>query len=72
VERKLQYLESLLKNIDANPSLHPSRAGPAMPAKTPEVSSSIKQIQDQYIQNNAKLTALTKQLAWLEANGYKK
>ena len=53
VERKLRYLEGLLKNIDTNPPVHPSQAGPAIPAKTAAVSSSMKQIQqfqDQYIQ----------------------
>lgn len=75
VERKLQYLESLIKNMDTNPPVHSPQADPPIPAKTPAVSSSIKQIQqfqDQYIHYNAELIELTKQLAWLEDNGYKK
>ena len=75
VERKLRYLEALLKNIDTNPPVHPPQAGPAIPAKTAAVSSSmkqIKQLQDQLMDYNAKLMELTKQLAWLEDNGYKK
>ena len=75
VERKLRYLEGLLKNIDENSPVHPSQASPAIPAKTAAVSSSMKQIkqfQDQCIDYNAKLMELTKQLAWLEDNGYKK
>jgi hypothetical protein len=75
VERKLQLLEGLLKNIDPNRPVHPSQAGPATPAKTAAVSGPTKQIQkfrDQYIHDNAKLIELTKQLAWLEDNGYKK
>lgn len=75
VERKLRYLEGLLKNLDPNPPVHPAQAGPAIPAKTPTVSSSIKQIQqfqDQCIHYHAKLIELSKQLAWLEDTGYKK
>jgi hypothetical protein len=75
VERKLLFLRGLLKNMDKNPSAHPSQAGPAIPAKTAAVSSSMKQIQhfqDQYTNYTAQLTELTKQLAWLEENGYKK
>ena len=75
VERKLRYLEGLLKNIDENPPVHPSQASPAIPAKTAAVSSSMKQIQhfqDQLIDYNAKLMELTKQLARIENNGYKK
>jgi hypothetical protein len=75
VERKLQYLESLLKNLDTNPPVHPAQAGPAIPAKTAAVSISmkqIKQLQDQLMDCNAKLIELTKQLTWLEDNGYKK
>jgi hypothetical protein len=75
VERKLRYLEGLLKNIDENSPVHPSQDSPAMPAKTAAVSSSMKQIQqfqDQFIDYNAKLMELTKQLARLENNGYKK
>jgi hypothetical protein len=75
VERKLRYLESLLKNIDENSPVHPSQAGPAIPAKSAAVSSSMKQIkqfQDQLIDYNAKLMELTKQLVQLENNGYKK
>ena len=74
VERKLQYLEGLLKNLDTNPPVHPAQAGPAIPAKTAAVSGSMKQIkqfQDQLIEYNAKLEELTKQLARLEDNGYK-
>jgi hypothetical protein len=75
VERKLRYLEGLLKNIDENSPVHPSQDSPAMPAKTAAVSSSMKQIQqfqDQFIDYNAKLMELTKQLARLEDNGYNK
>jgi hypothetical protein len=75
VERKLQYLQGLLKNMDKNPSVHPSQAGPAIPPKTAAVSSSVKQLQhfqDQYAHYNAQLIELTKQLDWLEDNGYKK
>lgn len=75
VERKLQYLESLLKSIAAHPPVHPPQASPAIPAKTPALSSSIKQIQqfrDQCVHDNAKLIELTKQFARLENNGYKK
>jgi hypothetical protein len=75
VERKLRYLESLIKSIDANPPVHPSQAGPAIPAETPAVSGSMKQFQqfqDLCIHYNAKLIELTKQLARLEDNGYKK
>jgi hypothetical protein len=75
VERKLQYLQGLLKNMDKNPPVHPSQAGPAIPAKTAAVSNSITKIQhfqDQYIHYNAQLIELTKQLSWLEDNGYKK
>jgi len=75
VERKLQYLEGLLKNIDENSPVHPSQAGPAIPAKTAAVSGSMKQIQqfqDQYKDYNAKLMELAKQLARLEDNGYNK
>jgi hypothetical protein len=71
VERKLLFVQGLLKNIDTNPPVHPSQAAPA---KTAAVSISMKQIQqlhDQYIQYNAKLIELTKQLAWLENNGYR-
>ena len=75
VERKLRYLEGLLKNIDENSPVRPSQAGPAIPAKTAAVSGSMKQIkqcQDQHIDYNAKLMELTKQLARIEDNGYKK
>lgn len=74
VERKLLFLQGLLKNMDKNPPVHPSQAAPAIPAKTAAVSSSMKKIQhfqDQYIHYNAKLIELTKQLTWLEDNGYK-
>jgi hypothetical protein len=74
VERKLLFLQGLLRNIDKNPPAHPSQAAPAIPAKTAAVSISMKQIQqlhDQYIQYNAKLIELTKQLAWLENNNYR-
>ena len=74
VERKLRYLEALLKNLNTNPPVHPAQAGPAIPAQTAAVSGSmkqIKQLQDQLMDYNAKLIELTKQLAWLEDNGYK-
>jgi hypothetical protein len=74
VERKLQYLEGLLKNPDKNPPVKRSQAGPAMPSKTAAVSSLMKQIlqfHDQYRHYHAKLRELTEQLAWLEDHGYK-
>ena len=74
VERKLRYLDALLKNIDENFRVGSSHANPAIPAKPAAVSSSMKQIkqfQDQCKDYNAKLMELTKQLAWLENNGYK-
>ena len=75
VERKLRYLEGLLKNIDENSPIRPSQDSPAIPAKTAAVSNSmkqIKQLQDQLMEYNAKLMELTKQLARLENNGYQK
>jgi hypothetical protein len=75
VERKLQYLQGLLKNMETNPPAHPLQAGPAIPAKTAVLPGSMKQIkvfQDQYKHYNAKLIELSKQLAWLEDNGYNK
>jgi len=75
VERKLQYLQDLLKDMDTNPPVHPAQTGPALPAKTAAVSGTMKQIQQfhqQYRQYNAQLIELTKQLAWLEDHGYKK
>jgi hypothetical protein len=75
VERKLRYMEGLLKNIDENSPVHPSQDSPAMPAKTAAVSGSMKQIkqfQDQCIHYNAELKELTKQLTRLENNGYQK
>ena len=74
VERKLQYLESLFKNIDTHPQ-PPSQSGPAIPAPSAAVSGSMKKIhpfQDQCRHYNAELIDLTKQLAQLENNGYKK
>ena len=74
-ERKLRYLDALLKNIDGDFRVGSSHASPANPAKTAAESSSIKQIkqfQDQCIGYNAKLKELTNRLAWLENNGYKK
>jgi hypothetical protein len=74
VERKLLYLNVLLKNMDEN-SLHPSLASPGIPAKPAAVSSAakkqIQQFQDQCIHYDAKLMELSKQLAWLENHGYK-
>jgi hypothetical protein len=75
VERKLLFLQGLLKNMDKNPAVNPSQVGPAIPAKTAAVSISVKKIQQlhgQYIQYNAELIELTKQLVRLENNGYKK
>jgi hypothetical protein len=74
IERKLQYLEGLLKNIDENSAVHPDHDSPAIPAKTAALSGSKKQIQQSQDQSrgyNAKLMELTRQLAWLENNGYK-
>ncbi|MDO9533311.1 MAG: hypothetical protein Q7O12_14450 [Deltaproteobacteria bacterium] len=68
VERKLQYLQSRLNNIDPNPPAHPPQAGPAMPAKSAAVSGSMKQIQqfqNQLIDYKSNLMELSKQLAWL-------
>jgi len=75
VERKLRYLEGLLKNMDENSPFHPSQDSSAIPAKTAAVSISkkqIKQLQNQLMEYNAKLMELAKQLARLEDNGYKK
>jgi hypothetical protein len=75
VERRLRRLDTLLKNIDGDFRVGPFHASPAIPATTAAVSSStkqIKQLQNQYIDYNAKLMELTKQLTWLEDNGYKK
>jgi hypothetical protein len=75
VERKLRYLEGLLKNMDENSPVHPSQDSSAMPAKTATVSISkkqIKKLENQLIDYNAKLMELTRQLALLENNGYKK
>lgn len=75
VERRLRYLDGLFKNIDENSLVHHSQDSPAIPAKTAAVSGSMKQIQqfqDQCIDYNAKLMELTKQLAGLEDNGFKK
>jgi hypothetical protein len=71
VERKLRYLEGLLKNIDPDTPVHPSQAGPEIPAKSTAVADSIKQIQqlqNQYIHYHGKLMDLTKRLAWIEDN----
>jgi hypothetical protein len=75
VERKLQYLESLIRNMDENSPVHPSHDSPEIPPKPGPVSNFTKQIQqfqNQWIDYNAKLIELTKQLAWLENNHYKK
>jgi hypothetical protein len=75
VERKLQYLESLIRNIDENSPVHPSHDSPEIPPKPGPVfnfTKQIQQFQNQWIDYNAKLIELTKQLAWLENNGYKK
>lgn len=76
VERKLRYLEGLLKNIDENWPVHSSQASPEIPAKTAKVSNSMKQIkqfQERWIIiYRSKLMELTKQLAELEDNDYKK
>jgi hypothetical protein len=75
VERKLRYLQGLLKNMDENSPVHPSQDNSAIPPKKAALSSSMKQIQhlqNQLIDYNAKLMELTKQLARLENNGYKK
>jgi hypothetical protein len=74
VERKLLYMESLLTNIDDDSPAHPNHDSPAMPAKPGAVSSltkQIKQFRDQRMHYNTELIELTKQLAWLENNGYK-
>jgi hypothetical protein len=75
VERKLRYLEGLLKNMDENSTVQPSQDSSAIPAKKALVSISkkqIKQLQNQLIDYNAKLMELSKQLAHLESHGYKK
>jgi hypothetical protein len=69
------YLQCLLNNIDKNPPVNPSQAGPAIPAKTAAVSSSMKQMQqfhDQCLQYDAKLIKLSQELARLERDGYTK
>jgi hypothetical protein len=75
VERKLQYLQGLLADMNPKPPAHPPQAGPALPAKTAPPNGSLEQIQqfrDQYKQYNAKLIELSKQLARLEDSGYNK
>jgi hypothetical protein len=75
VERKLRYLEGLLKDLGENSPELSSQDSPANPAKTAAVSISkrqIKQLQDQLIDYNAKMMELSMQLARLENNGYKK
>jgi hypothetical protein len=75
VERKLRYLEAVLKNIDKNSPVHPAQNSPAIPAKSAAVSSSMKQIKqfkDQCRDYDAKLIELTKQLDKLEHDVYKK
>ena len=54
VERKLRYIDTLLKNIDTDSQVDPSQASPAIPAKTAAVSSSIKQIK-QFSRPTAKI-----------------
>jgi hypothetical protein len=71
VERKLLYLDGLLKNIDANPPTHPSQGSPAISAAITNATKQIKQYQDQSRQYKAKLMELSQQLAGLENNGYK-
>jgi hypothetical protein len=75
VERKLRYLEGLLKDLGENSPALSSQDSPTNPAKTAAVSSSrkqIEQLQDQLIDYNAKMMELAKELARLENNGYKK
>jgi len=74
VERRLRYLDPLLKGINGDFRVRTPHASPATPAETAAVSRSIKQIkrfQDQCTDYNAELMELTKQLAWLKKNGYK-
>ena len=75
VARRLWYLKGLLNNLDQLPPAPPSQAGIAIPAPMASVSNSMKQIQQFKNQSkyyNAELIELSKQLAWLENNHYKK
>jgi hypothetical protein len=75
-ESRLRYLEVAFKSMLSEDFRgRPSLASPAISAKMATVSRSMKQIkqfQNQFIEYNAKLMELTKQLAGIEANGYKK
>jgi len=74
IERKLRHLNVLLKSINGDFRVPPSQASPAIPEKPAPVSDSMEQIQqfkNQCLSYNDKLNELTKQLAWLENNGYK-
>ena len=73
IERKLVYLDTLLKSIDRDSRGRHSYDSPVIPAKSTAIPDAIKQIQhfqDQYVHCNAKLEELTQQLNWLEKNGY--
>lgn len=75
VERKLRHLDAWLKFINGDFRASSSHDSPAIPMKTAGLSSSMKQIKqfkDQCIRYNAKLMELSKQLARLEDNGFKK
>jgi hypothetical protein len=74
-EGRLRYLDAVLKGIAGDFRLGSSHASPAIPAETTAVSSSMEQIhqcQNQCKRYNSELKELSKQLAWLENNGYKK
>jgi hypothetical protein len=75
VERKLLYLQGLLKDLDGDAPVHPAHASPAIPGKPGAVSASAKQLQqfqNQWEKENAKLKELSKQLSELENNDNKK
>jgi len=74
MERKLRYLDALLKNIDVNLRARSSHDNPASLPKKAAVFSSmnqIKQLQEQCMVYSSKLIEITKQLTWFENNGYK-
>jgi hypothetical protein len=71
IERKLQYLNGLLKNIEENSPMHPDRDSPAKTAALSGSMKHIQQLKDQCMDYNSKLMGLTMQLTWLEKNGYK-
>jgi hypothetical protein len=74
MERKLRYLEAMLKNLDGNLRGRSSHDNPTILPKKAAVLSSmnqIQQLQGQCIVYSSKLIEITKQLNWFENNGYK-